>query len=228
MVTEADCKKLALLVSWLEADFAKPANSRVPPERRTQSIATFDRLQKTWGRLESGQVNEWLYTKVPFKGFPAGKVLVLPAVEVDSYIMVPVLRLVVDDLREHKVLRAYFAVYLAKSPGHKWLGLRFESPEGGPQERGSHNFHHMQFCSEMEAFEGITPIGLPTSSVALPLGANDCVQLLLCALATFYGISVLDQLRRHSKPEIRALWETVKAMPLFGTSEGEFSALAQA
>ncbi|MEW6128860.1 MAG: hypothetical protein AB1757_17615 [Acidobacteriota bacterium] len=83
----------------------------------------------------------------------------------------------------------------------KAFGFRYESPEGSnSQGSGTHHYYHVQLIRGFKRdsdFVYKCPKWLPLTDPALPLPATDSVSLLLCFIASLYGIAEVQSLFRQ-------------------------------
>jgi len=93
-----------------------------------------------------------------------------------------------------------------------FIGYRFETPEDGT----NHNFYHAQPCRSMGRKDDEIEVSLPVSSrmPTWPLGATSALELLLCLVASLYGMDGLRELRNDlfQEPSLRTNPELKAAM----------------
>lgn len=127
--------------------------------------------------------------------FPSAMYLHLPPDEKGGQ---PVLRVSFDTKNGHTVLRIRAAILVEHEEEnecgemklvHRGIGIRFEGPEGA-KGTSTHDYAHAQWFSSFErnteALPGCPP-WLPESHPAIPIPAENAVDILCCALKSFYG-----------------------------------------
>lgn len=118
--------------------------------------------------------------------FPKGTYLHLPPDEKGG---LPVLKASFDTQNGHTVFRIKAAILVehgGDEKEHSAIGVRFEGPEGP----GKHNYFHAQWFSSFEKGSARLPgcpVWLPDSHPAIPIPAKSAVDILCCALKSFYG-----------------------------------------
>jgi|GEM_PF-6102111 len=123
--------------------------------------------------------------------FPPATYLHLPPDEKGGQ---PVLRASFEEKEEHKVFRIRAAIFVEAEDENfqkvnRGIGIRFESPEG-PQGESNHDYYHAQWFSSFEKDHHQLPgcpSWLPDVHPAIPLDAKCAVDVLCCALKSFYG-----------------------------------------
>lgn len=114
----------------------------------------------------------------------------------------PVVHLKFDFSRNLPEIRIRLGLFIKRaSENGNAFGFRFESPEGtnAPGE-GAHHYYHVQLIQGFKrnsSFVYQCPEWLPVRDPALPLPATDSVSLLLCFIASLYGISEMQSLFRQ-------------------------------
>ncbi len=106
----------------------------------------------------------------------------------------PVLRASFEEKDGHRVFRIRAAIFVEAEDEHyqkvhRGIGIRFESPEG-PTGSSNHDYYHAQwFCSFEKGFSRLPgcPPWLPDVHPAIPVRAENAVDILCCALKSFYG-----------------------------------------
>lgn len=110
----------------------------------------------------------------------------------------PILRASFETNGGHRVFRVKTAILVEhlepnasgeQIPVHRGIGLRFESQEG-PAGQSSHDYAHAQwFCAFERGTGGLPgcPAWLPEVHPAIPIPADNAVDILCCALKSLYG-----------------------------------------
>jgi hypothetical protein len=131
-------------------------------------------------------------------------------------IMVPVLTLKADFGRSIPEVRFQLGLFLLHKEGIRWIGFRFEAPEGvDAAGAGRHHYYHVQMIrglhtsipfSSNEHLEWI-----PDAEPTFPLDADGPSKLLLCLLISLYGLQEVFKLINLS-PSHNELRERLNAM----------------
>lgn len=143
--------------------------------------------------------------------FPTAMYLHLPPDEKGGQ---PVLRASFEEKEEHKVFRIRAAIFVEAEEAdqygntqkvHRGIGIRFESPEG-PKGDSNHDYYHAQWFSSFEKdinrLPGC-PEWLPDVHPAIPIDAECAVDVLCCALKSFYGSRKSEPLKWLADKAIR-------------------------
>jgi|GEM_PF-1128591 len=131
-------------------------------------------------------------------------------------IMVPVLKLKADFGRSIPEVRFQLGLFLLRNEGIRWIGFRFEAPEGvDAVGAGRHHYYHVQMIRGLhtsipfpfnEHLEWI-----PDAEPTFPLDADGPSKLLLCLLISLYGLQEVLRLINLS-PSHSQLRERLNAM----------------
>lgn len=126
----------------------------------------------------------------------------------------PILRASFDKQGDHSVFRIKVAILVEDEEigtdeniqkSHRGIGIRFESPEG-PTGDSNHDYYHAQWFSSFR--KGQDPLPgcpewLPAVHPAIPIPAENAVDILCCALKSFYGSRKSEPLKWLADKAIR-------------------------
>jgi hypothetical protein len=105
-----------------------------------------------------------------------------------------------------------------------FIGYRFETPERGT----NHNYYHAQPCRSMGQKDDEVETALPISyrMPTWPIAATCALELLLCFVASMYGLDGLRQLQHALNDDVaargnRLLQSALKAMFALGWPKAE-------
>jgi hypothetical protein len=159
---------------------------------------TLDYLRAKYPPASDKLVNSVLNSLNCAELLHSGVYVYLEAVERDNWV-VPILSFKVDlsDASNPEVRFRVGVVFPAnKNLGREIcaVGFRFETPEGS---KGRHSFYHAQPFRSFE-WDGVPlpacPEWFPAEHPAIPLGAEDAVELLACCLGSLYEPDLLEDI----------------------------------
>ncbi len=118
-------------------------------------------------------------------------------------IMVPVLTLKSDFGRSIPEVRFQLGLFLLHEEKIRWLGFRFEAPEGRDVHgAGRHHYYHIQMIRGLHTaipFPSNKHLEwIPDAEPTFPLDVSDPVKLLLSLLVSLYGVEEVLTLIRYS------------------------------
>ena len=186
---DQDLETFRQLVLWLWEHHKKPRGYS-----KGGASAIYDEIEKVYQSVPNRPMleNELLPSEERVRTAFGRMYLYLDPVA-KGCTMVPVLWAKCDFGRSPAEVRLRLGLFRWHDGGVKAIGYRFETPEG----KGSHNYYHVQV---LQRLDGPFPPAecsswLPDSQPAFPLDADDPVKLLLCLLASLYGVQSVARLR---------------------------------
>lgn len=118
----------------------------------------------------------------------------LPLVDSGGWKQQPIVRASFEDQGGLKIFRFQVGLLVEEKDKvgeadkkHHGIGMRFESPEGP----GVHNYYHAQFFTQFRDGKKLdnSPDWLPDSHPAVPIPAENAVDIIFCAVKSLYGIT---------------------------------------